>query len=106
MRVDRPERRDDDRRLRLQPGIDPSGPRACRTGRMAGRIHYDIRDINQIVLPRGQYDFVVAEDGPAPLRAVGTRFEQVRLSLKPGGVFLFNDFIGPSRFSGPTCNSS
>ncbi len=66
--------------------------------RMAGRIHYDIRDINQIVLPRGQYDFVVAKMALHHFERLEHVFEQVRLSLKPGGVFLFNDFIGPSRF--------
>jgi 2-polyprenyl-3-methyl-5-hydroxy-6-metoxy-1,4-benzoquinol methylase len=65
---------------------------------MASRIHYDVRDINQIALPHGQYDFVIAKMSLHHFERLEHVFEQIRLSLKPDGVFVFNDFIGPSRY--------
>ena len=65
---------------------------------MAGLIRYDVRDIDRIELPRSKYDFVIAKMALHHFERLEHVFEQVRLSLKPGGVFVFNEFVGPSRF--------
>lgn len=65
---------------------------------MGRRLHYEVRDVNKIILPNGKYDFVIAKMALHHFARLENVFEQVRQALRPGGVLMFNDFIGPSRF--------
>lgn len=62
------------------------------------RIRYEVQDVNRIRLEPGVYDFVVAKMALHHFEALERVFEEVRRALKPGGVFMFNEFVGPSRF--------
>jgi 2-polyprenyl-3-methyl-5-hydroxy-6-metoxy-1,4-benzoquinol methylase len=65
---------------------------------MGDRLHYEVRDLNQIILPREKYDFVIVKMALHHFEQLEHVFAQIRLTLRPGGVLVFNDFIGPSRF--------
>lgn len=65
---------------------------------MAHCINYEIRDINHIQLESGAYDFVVAKMSLHHFENLEHIFNQVRQSLKPDGMLMFNDFVGPTRF--------
>lgn len=65
---------------------------------LSKQINYEVADINALKLPSATYDFVVAKMSLHHFEALETVYEQVRQSLKPDGVFMFNEFIGPSRY--------
>ena len=65
---------------------------------LGGRIHYEVADINRIELPAATYDYVIAKMALHHFDGLEQVYEQVRQALKPGGLFMFNEFVGPSRF--------
>jgi SAM-dependent methyltransferase len=62
------------------------------------RIQYEIADINRLVLPEKTYDYVVCKMSLHHFEALEHIYAQIGRSLKPGGVFMFNEFVGPTRF--------
>lgn len=70
---------------------------AAKAG-MQDRISYEARDINKLVLPANTYDFVIVKMALHHFERLEHVYEQIALSLKPDGVLVFNDFIGPSRY--------
>jgi len=62
------------------------------------RIHYHVADINRIELPPATYDYVVAKMAVHHFEGLEHVYAQVRRALKPGGLFMLNEFVGPSRF--------
>ncbi len=70
---------------------------AAETG-LAKNITYQISDINQIKLPKDKYDLVFCSMCLHHFLELEHIFKQVKNSLKPGGLFIFNEFVGPSRF--------
>lgn len=65
---------------------------------MGDRIRYKVADINRLELEPGAYDFVVAKMSLHHFEDLDHVYAQIRRSLKPGGVFMFNEFVGPTRF--------
>src|SRR5262249_27031539 len=65
---------------------------------LADRLHYRVADINRIQLPPATYDFVVAKMSLHHFEDLDHVYTQVKRSLKPGGVLMFNEFVGPTRF--------
>ena len=61
-------------------------------------LRYAVADINKLELPAGAYDFVVAKMSLHHFDDLDHVYAQVRRALKPGGVFMFNEFVGPTRF--------
>ncbi len=62
------------------------------------RIHYEVRDIDTIQLPPKTYDFIIAKMSLHHFAQLEHVYSQIAASLKDGGVFVFNEFIAPSRF--------
>lgn len=62
------------------------------------RIQYEVRDIDRIQLPLAAYDFVVIKMALHHFENLEQIYRQIRRSLRPGGLFMFNEFIGPTRF--------
>jgi 2-polyprenyl-3-methyl-5-hydroxy-6-metoxy-1,4-benzoquinol methylase len=84
-------------------GVDVSGgaielarQRAEAAG-LAG-ISYRVADLNSILLPSARYDLVIVKQALHHIQALGHVLDQVKGSLRPGGWFLVNEYIGPSRF--------
>lgn len=65
---------------------------------MHERIQYSVQDINRIDLPRDTYDVVMAKMALHHFEGLEHIFEQVRDSLRPQGLLMFNEFVGPTRF--------
>jgi len=65
---------------------------------VGSRISYKCEDINKIALERGVYDFAIAKMSLHHFEGLEHVYDQLRGALKPGGVFVFNEFVGPSRF--------
>lgn len=62
------------------------------------RIQYAVCDINAIELAPGAYDFIVAKMSLHHFTDFDHIYSQIQRALKPGGVFMFNEYVGPTRF--------
>ncbi len=64
-------------------------------------INYDVRDINDLALPPARYDAIFAFSALHHFVALEHVLSQIHTALKPGGLFIINEYIGPSRFQFP-----
>ena len=55
-------------------------------------------DLNRITLEPGAYDMIVAQMTLHHIENLERVFEQVAQALTPGGIFVANDYVGPSRW--------
>ncbi len=64
-------------------------------------IHYVVQDVNQVELPVGYYDAVWGAGAVHHFERLEHVFEQIAAALKPGGLFILNEYVGPNRFQFP-----
>jgi 2-polyprenyl-3-methyl-5-hydroxy-6-metoxy-1,4-benzoquinol methylase len=64
----------------------------CR--RNFGTLKYKIADLNQIELPKSSFDAVLAWDGLHHILLQERLMQQIRISLKADGLFIFSDNTG------------
>lgn len=62
------------------------------------RIDYRAVDINEIRLDAAAYDIAFCSMSAHHFSRLEHVFEQVRTALRPGGLFVLNEFVGPSQF--------
>ena len=74
-----------------------SRERADRAG-LSGAINYIEADAVRVSLPNGSYDLVIAEQFLHHVSSLESMLARIRDFLKPAGFFIFNEFVGPSRF--------
>jgi 2-polyprenyl-3-methyl-5-hydroxy-6-metoxy-1,4-benzoquinol methylase len=67
-----------------------------------GNIRYSITDINNITLPLNFYDSVWIQGAFDHFESLEHVCEQIKHSLKPDGLLILNEYIGPSRFQFPS----
>ncbi len=77
--------------------IDLARQLADREG-FSDRIDYTVANVNAVGLPAERYDAVVVRMALHHFENLEHVFEQVRHALRPGGSFMINEFVGPSRF--------
>lgn len=65
------------------------------------QIRYSVEDLNSIQFDRASYDAVWAAGSVHHVANLEHLFEQVARALKPNGLFILNEYIGPSRFQFP-----
>lgn len=77
--------------------------KAVEAAREAGLTHirYEVADLNRVALAPDRYDVVFGLSAIHHISALENLFAQVRGSLKTGGYFLLDEFIGPSQFQWP-----
>lgn len=61
-------------------------------------VTYDVQDLDECVLARERYDVVFSSMAIHHVENLERLFGQVRASLRPGGLFVFNEYVGPDRF--------
>jgi SAM-dependent methyltransferase len=64
-------------------------------------IHYAVADVNTLSLASARYDLVLGNASIHHVTALEFVFEQVAQALQPEGLFVLNEYIGPSRFQFP-----
>ena len=74
-----------------------SRERSAQAG-FSGAINYIEADASRVDVPRGRYDLVIAEQFLHHVTPLGPMLGRIRDFLKPDGFFIFNEFVGPSRF--------
>ncbi len=65
---------------------------------LKSKIQYQAKDINSIQLDVGRYDIVLASSSVHHFKELEHVFGQVKKALKPEGLFIMDEFIGPSQF--------
>jgi len=84
-------------------GVDISDGAIAEATRLANEagmstISYSIADINSIALPKDSYDVIFGVGSIHHTARLEHLFEQVAQSLKPGGFFFLDEYVGPSHF--------
>lgn len=64
-------------------------------------IHYSVQDANRVKLPPRHYDVVWSSGSVHHFERLEHVFMQVARALKPGGLFVLNEYVGPNRFQFP-----
>lgn len=62
------------------------------------RIEYEVADLNALLLPENQYDAVLASQSVHHIEELEHYLDQVVRTLKPDGLFIANEFVGPNQF--------
>lgn len=70
----------------------------AQKGGFADRVNYQTCDINQIALPENKYDVTFCAMSLHHFARLVHVLEQIKHSLKPDGLFIFNEYVGPSQF--------
>jgi SAM-dependent methyltransferase len=65
---------------------------------VSGVINFDRKDLNDYALPTAHYDFVVVEQSLHHFSPLGPLLDKIKLTLKPDGYFIVNEFVGPDKF--------
>jgi SAM-dependent methyltransferase len=90
--------------VRSFTGIDISGEAIARARTLADEvclaptIRYAAEDLNRIELTACSFDFVYFFQSLHHIEALEHVLRQCRLALRPRGLLLVNEFVGPSRF--------
>lgn len=59
-------------------------------------VEYFLQDLNSIKLPKAKYDVVYMQQSYHHIKEVEHLAEQIRQAMKPDGVFLLIDYVGPN----------
>ena len=62
------------------------------------RIHYDVVDLNHDSLRPDTYDVIVAHSILHHVENLEAAFDQIDQALRPEGVLIVNEYVGPKRF--------
>ena len=82
----------------VSPGaVELATDLAAKNG-WSDRISYAVADLNKYVFPRATYDAVFASQSLHHIEALEHVFDQVQQTLKPGGLLVVNEFVGPNQF--------
>lgn len=76
--------------------------RKLATEKHLDNISYHTADINAIALPAGVYDSVWIHHAMHHFEALEHICQQIRQSLKPKGLLILNEYVGPNRFQFPS----
>lgn len=61
-------------------------------------IRYQVADLNTLELAKDRYDAVFASQSVHHIDQLEHYFTQVQNTLKPEGLFILNEYVGPNRF--------
>jgi ubiquinone/menaquinone biosynthesis C-methylase UbiE len=77
--------------------IEIARRKAEETG-IAGRVRYVVADLNHCHLEPRSYEAAFSAMALHHIRELEHVLEQIRSSLKPGSLFILNEFVGPDQF--------
>ncbi len=81
-----------------------ASPESLRVARAAAEtaglknVSYELIDLNDAQLPESRYDVVMVEMALHHVREIETLLKRIAASLRPRGIFLLNEFVGPRQF--------
>lgn len=86
----------------VHEGVDLAEAAVVEAGRLAREadlhhIRYRTADLNYAELPEERHDIVLAHQSVHHISRLEHLAEQVRRTLKPGGLFMMNEYVGLNR---------
>jgi len=82
----------------VSPGAVEVARKRAKEESYANRVNYQVADLNQHILPKEKYDVVFASQSLHHITNLEHVFSQIKLSLKPDGIFIANEFVGANQF--------
>lgn len=61
-------------------------------------VHYGVANLNVYPLKQNEYDLIIAQECVHHIQNLESLYENIELALKPEGVFLQAEYVGPNRF--------
>lgn len=81
----------------VAPGAIEKARAAAEKAELA-HVRYSVADGNELTLEPGHYDVAFGVHSIHHIERLERVFEQVARSLRTGGLFFMNEFVGPTRF--------
>jgi ubiquinone/menaquinone biosynthesis C-methylase UbiE len=82
----------------LSPTLIETARKNAAQANLEKSIHYEARDITTCQFADGTYDVVFVEQSLHHFSSLDTFLKQIKRAMKPDGLFIINEFIGPIRF--------
>lgn len=85
--------------------ISPVAIAGCRSAAEAAGLHtltYRVADAERLRLSPRSYDLVISWMGLHHLQRPGRVLQAIRRVLRPGGILVVNEYVGPNRFQLPS----
>ena len=70
----------------------------ARRAGLAGKIRYHVVDLDHEPPPGGTYDLAIAHSVLHHVERLEYAFPELARALRPGGLLIVNEYVGPSRF--------
>jgi 2-polyprenyl-3-methyl-5-hydroxy-6-metoxy-1,4-benzoquinol methylase len=70
----------------------------AKANHMESSLHYEVRDLNEIRLEPDKYDFILISHAYHHVAKLEHTAREMRKALKPDGIILMSEYIGPSQF--------
>lgn len=64
---------------------------------LSDRLHYSVRDLNSLKIPKEHYDFALCVGSLHHVENLEHLFHELKNGLKPGAFIFINEYVGPSR---------
>ena len=82
----------------LSPDAIAAAQAGAERAGFADRLRFFVADLNTIELAPASYDLILCPMSLHHVRALERLFAQARAALKPGGLLVLNEYIGPAQF--------
>lgn len=79
-------------------GAIENAKKAARDLGLLERVNYVVADLNNFKAREGAYDAVFASMSIHHIQSLESVFDEVRRALKPSGLFVMCEYIGPTKF--------
>ena len=80
------------------PGAVELARELAREHHVEDRVHYQVADLNEHAFESRRYDAAFASMAVHHIRELEHFFSQIKQALKPGALFVVNEFVGPNQF--------
>jgi SAM-dependent methyltransferase len=85
----------------LSPDAIAAAEADAKGAGLADRLRFFVADLNVVELAPASYDLILCPMSLHHVRALERLFAQARAALRPGGLLVLNEYIGPAQFQWP-----
>lgn len=84
--------------LDISPSRIKAAQSRARDAQLDARLHFRVADARTLESPSGSFDVVLAESALHHMSPLAPSVAEIDRVLRPGGLVILRDFVGPSRF--------
>jgi SAM-dependent methyltransferase len=82
----------------LSPDAIAQARSDAESAHLIGRLHFSCADLNALNLPSSAFDLILCPMSLHHVENLERLFSQARTALRPGGLMVLNEYVGPDRF--------